>query len=281
MNQKPRTPQFVPLEPDEQVYAIKTWRYLRLAIVGIVIGLGAAVVYERVVTDRDCWQTSISAYYYTPAQAFFVGALVSIGVCLFCLRGNRDVEDTLLNLAGMCAPVVALVPTPDAGDCASIARTVTKPELNVNNNVTALLIVGLAAAITLGILSLVHKPRRSALIGFGTAVAIYLAAVVWFLAWPDGFVQNAHYTAAVLMFSCIVLVVWSTAIERRKKKGWSWVTKFYFAIGAAMVASVLLIGVAGKLGWHHWLLVLEISLIALFAAFWVNQTVDLWHRGVR
>jgi hypothetical protein len=180
----------------------------------------------------------------------------------------------------MCAPIVAFVPTPNAGDCASIARTVTKPELNVNNNVAALLIVGLAVAITLGILSLLDRPRRSALIGFAVAVTLYLATAVWFLGWPDGFVHNAHYTAAILMFACIILVVWSTALERRHTKGWGWVTRFYFAIGGAMVAAVLVIGVAGLVGWAHWLLVLEIALITLFAAFWVNQTVDLWHRGV-
>ena len=59
-----------------------------------------------------CWQSSISSYYYTPAQGILVGVLVAIGVCLICLRGASDGEDELLNLTGLCAPFVALVPSP-------------------------------------------------------------------------------------------------------------------------------------------------------------------------
>ena len=44
-------------------YAIKTWRYLRLAMVALVVGLLVAVVYECREVPRHCLQTSISAYY--------------------------------------------------------------------------------------------------------------------------------------------------------------------------------------------------------------------------
>src|SRR5205085_6408417 len=55
---------------------------------------------------------SISAYYYTPVRGMFAGALLAIGACLVCIRGSTTVEDILLNVAGMLAPVVALIPTP-------------------------------------------------------------------------------------------------------------------------------------------------------------------------
>ena len=89
-----------------------TWRYLRLAIVVMVVALGASVLYEHARTGTRCWQPSISSYYYTAAQSAVVGALVAIGVCLICLRGNTDWEDILLNVAGACAPVAALSPPP-------------------------------------------------------------------------------------------------------------------------------------------------------------------------
>src|SRR4051812_48137400 len=85
------------LEPPASE-AVKTWRYLRLAIVVVAVELAASVLYEHAQAPAECWQTSISAYYYTPAQGVLVGALVAIGVCLVSVKGNTDWEDILLNL---------------------------------------------------------------------------------------------------------------------------------------------------------------------------------------
>lgn len=58
----------------------------------LLVGLLTAVGYEMVRGgDIDCVQTSISAYYYTHAQAIFVGALIAIGTCLIG-RGPRKAE---------------------------------------------------------------------------------------------------------------------------------------------------------------------------------------------
>ena len=153
------------LIPQQQVYAIKTWRYLRLAMITLVVGLTAAVVYEVVRGGADCVQTSISAYYYTHAQAIFVGALVAIGACLVCLRGSSEIEDVLLNVAGMLAPVVALVPTPKVGDCASLPGVPKDPTPNIENNVTALLVMGLVAFVVLAGLSWRRRQPAPALVG--------------------------------------------------------------------------------------------------------------------
>src|SRR3954453_19642354 len=154
------------LTHEEQVNAIKTWRYLRLAMVVLVVGLAASIAYERAKVHPGCFQTSISAYYYTPVQGFFVGALVSIGVCLFCLKGSTDAEDILLNLAGMFAPVVALVPTPGPGACASVLGTTRDRDVNIANNVTALLVVGLIALVILAALAIHNLPPVPALVGY-------------------------------------------------------------------------------------------------------------------
>ena len=91
-------------------YAVRTWHYLRLALVALVLGLVAAVLYEH--AQVHCFQTSISAYWYTPARGYFVAMLLGMSVCLVCLRGSTEAEDILLNFAGMFAPVVAFAPTP-------------------------------------------------------------------------------------------------------------------------------------------------------------------------
>lgn len=55
----------------------------------------------------------------------------------------------------------------------------------------------------------------------------------------------------------------------------------YAAIAAAMVLAAIVIGIAGALGWDHWVLVLEATLISLFAVFWATRTKELWHDGLR
>ena len=57
----------------DDVPAVKTWRYLRVAMVVLAAGLAISIVYELGRRDFDCLQTSISAYYYTPVQGYFVG----------------------------------------------------------------------------------------------------------------------------------------------------------------------------------------------------------------
>lgn len=75
----------------EQDHAVVTWRYLRVAMVVLVLGLGVSIVIESVwEVDPTCWLTSISGYYWTPVHGYFAGALVSIGVCLAVPRGPRS-----------------------------------------------------------------------------------------------------------------------------------------------------------------------------------------------
>lgn len=49
--------------------AVKTYRYLRVAMIGMVVLLGAALLHEWWATGWRCLQPSVSAYYYTPPGA--------------------------------------------------------------------------------------------------------------------------------------------------------------------------------------------------------------------
>ena len=137
--------------PRPAVAAVKTYRYLRLAMVAMVLGLAVAVGHEVLRVEGNCWQTSLSGYYYTPVQNLFVGALVAIGVCLVSLKGNTDSEDVLLNFAGLCAPFVALVPIHDPSACGVVTDGLNR-DLNIANNVAALLAVFGAALVALAAL---------------------------------------------------------------------------------------------------------------------------------
>jgi len=90
----------------------KTYRYLRIGLLVSVLMLGASVVVERLMVD--CWQTSISGYYFTPVRAVFVSALVAVGLAMIAIKGQGK-EDLMLNIAGMLAPLVAFIPTRNIG----------------------------------------------------------------------------------------------------------------------------------------------------------------------
>jgi hypothetical protein len=269
------------MSAEEQDFAVKTWRYLRLAMVVLVVGLGASIAYER--WTADCTQTSISAYWYTPVQAYFVAAVVAIGVCLVCLRGSTDVEDILLNLAGMFAPVVAFVPTPNPSRCASKLEPAKISELSIENNVAALLIAGGFALAIFLLVTRLTRPAltKTALAGYVAAAATLVLATVVFLADQDWFVGHAHNVAAVVMFACILAAVCSNALGFGRAEARPRWQNPYGAIAVAMLVSAIGFGIAGWAGWRYWILAVEIALICLFAVFWIIQTVELWHRGLR
>ena len=275
------------LDHREQVYAIRTWRYLRLAMIVLVVGLGVSIGYERAKTHPGCFQRSISAYYYTPVHAVFVGALIAIGTCLVCLRGNTEIEDLLLNVSGMLAPVVALVPIADTGSCASVLGTAHDRNVNIANNVFALLGVGLVGVLILAVLLtrrlLAHlgRPSVTSLVGNGVGVALWVLTLVMFAAFRAVFTHIAHYAAAVTLFACILVVVIINAVEFKTKTGAQTLRNRYTVIAAAMVLATIGIGIAGLAGWTYWVLAIETALITLFAVFWTTQTQELWHDGLR
>lgn len=247
-------------------YAVKTYRYLRIAMIAVILMLLAAVVFEWHKTGWSCLQESISAYYFTPVQSVFVGALITIGVCMIALRGLDDVEDTLMNLCGMLAPVVALVPTPDPGGCRSMGAAVKAAPENIENNMIALFaagLVGLAATLV----TLLGDKKKAQKVGFGVAAAVFAVGAILFIADRDYFEKVAHYGAAIPLFALIIVVVFLSS-----RQGWR---RAYKTIGWLMVLSVVIfLGLARITHWAHWVLAVESALILLFAVFWGIQTAD-------
>jgi hypothetical protein len=269
--------------------SVKTWRYLRLSMVAVVAGLAAAVLYEHFqVKGRDCFQTSISAYYYTPARGVFVAALVSIGVAMVCLRGNTPGEDLLLNLGGMFAPVVAFVPTLDPGTCWSVKSATEARAANIANNLSALLIVGaLALAFALW-RAWREPPSRRGRIALALAIMVWAAALLVHDFAGAFFDRNGHGAAATAMFLCIIGVACINVREfkrlHRRRTYWNRYTPI--AAGMLVVLSAHLVTlivhwIAGGELWSHETIVVESLLLLLFAAFWVMQTWELWDDGLR
>lgn len=293
----------------DDVASRKTYRYLRIGIVAAVVLLGASVLLERGKVAAGCWQTSISAYYYTPARAVFVGALMAIGLSLIVIKGNTGLEDGFLNAAGMLAPIVALVPIGNPGTCWSIEPsplpTVRNPatndlelapwvERNIENNIEALLWAGgaslLTAAVIAGIAFAVGAqrgqspslsnawtgPDRGTFFSLLAVAGFLVVGAVLFATW-DRFEENAHGLAAYAMFGCLAAAAVVNALECRRF-GLRWYVWLYGLIAVLMGAAALLIIVPD---WDHKTLALEIVEIALFAGFWIVQTRELWHTTVR
>ena len=269
---------------------LKTYRYLRLAMVVLVVMLAVSIADEWWQTGRSCWQTSISAYYYTPARPVLVSTLVAIGVCLVVLKGNTEIEDALLNLAGMLAPVVAFVPVQGEGGCRSVPMLLQDTSAAVANNVTALFVAGAVGIAVLVVVAsrqpAVDDARKPRYVGVVLSAAVLVAGVVWFEADRSGFVSAAHYTAAIGLFVCIVAVVLINArafarARRTSSRRRAYLNR-YLGIAIVMVAGSAAMGLYALLfGWAHVLLWVEGLLIASFAVFWVSQTAELWNQGLR
>lgn len=273
--------------------AVKTYRYLRVAMIGMVVLLGAALLHEWWATGWRCLQPSVSAYYYTPARGVLVGSLVVVGVCLVVIKGNTVWEDILLNLGGAVTPLIALVPTPYPGPCRSVPMEVSDTPANVANNVSALLVLGLAGiVITIVVARRALRPgqRLEPAVRFGVLamVVLYVAVLIVFLAARSLFLDYAHYAAALVLFVCMVAVVTinAWAYGRQRAEGAvpspSDYANGYAAVAVVMVGSLLLmLGWRALFGWDHAVLWVEGVLVGCFAVFWALQTRELWGQGVR
>lgn len=284
--------------------ALKTYRYLRIGMIGAVLLLATSIVIESfdaenaVTGAKWCLQNSISAYYYTPVRAIFVGCMFLVGLSLIAYKGHDVGEDFLLNVAGMLAPVVAVVPTTAVGHCYSInpkPQPLTKDPLTgevslanwvlkiVDNNIDALFFVGFIAVI-LGFIiwqlnlrnprrrDEIHPHTRELLVG---TFVVLVAALSLKLFRRDFFLANAHGWSANLLFVFLWFAILANVRLHWKEEGRPWV-KQYLVVAALMVVGIPVSLLFGA----HKIFVLEAWEIMAFATYWILQTVENWDEEV-
>lgn len=253
---------------------VTTYRYVRFALLALLLAVAISVAAE---TARTGWQTSLSSYYYTAAGPVFIGALVAIGVCLIALRGYTDAEDVCLNLAGLSAPMVAFVPTPQAGHHPDVHAI-------VNNAATFLAVLAVGYVVIVLIVLRRHArgggwPTAWGGVGLASTALAWLVGVGWLSLDRHSFAAHAHALAAVFTFVPFAGVVvlntdWGVRVLARQANASR--TRFDAAYWL-VVAGMVLVGAAGAVLWH-WafdVLAVEAGLLTLFAIFWVLQTIDL------
>jgi hypothetical protein len=264
----------------------RTYRYVRLAIVGAVVLLLVSLI---AVSVADGPVTSVSALYYTPGRSIFVGSLFAIALALIALSGH-SLEQALLDLAALFAPVIAIVPTPVvSGDAPGLAVGCARPCVpsealpGIQNGMVSLAVVGVLGTALAIVLALVQRTASR-----GTVITLVVAAVVvvgmalWAVAGSASFVALAHLVATGAFFGIIALV--SAVTAARAAPPWRVVYRA-IAIGIGLVLALLLVVLVLRLAGVDLVaatgvplvLVGELAVVLLFAAFWIAQTVQSWN----
>jgi hypothetical protein len=268
--------------------ALDTYRYLRGGIPVMLVMLASALIIER--ARASCWQTSISAYYFTGVHAVFIGSICAIGTLLVVYKGSNDTEDVLLNLAGMLAFVVAFVPTTRpvllCGASALPVGTVTDNAVVAN---AWALVVALAVSRAASWWMYRRTGTGRGRSPLGTVAvwvqrAVLAVGLVTLILAPRWFVATAHGIAASAMFGAFIGTVFITAFITDKGEVQSTnpalYQRIYRFLGVVM-ALTLIAAVAVHFAldnFNHVVLVVEVVLIFLFGGYWVVQTVEKWNR---
>jgi hypothetical protein len=264
-----------------------TYRYLRGGMAVIIVMLGAAVIGDRLMAT--CWQTSISAYYFTTAHSIFIAALCALGVLFIVYKGSCDTEDVLLTLAGILAFIVAMVPTTRPGLLCAPYGLPADYEVKhaITNNVWGVVIALVTARVVSWRLHRRTKTTESrSVLGTLSICLLWLVMAVGFVAFiffPSPFDSNAHAISAIIMFLALIATVVTTAFlvsreDDTKAPHRRLSLLFYWGIAALMVATLIAVVVLHLTldRWSHWVIVSEIVLIAEFTVYWVVQTIELW-----
>ena len=270
--------------PPPTPITLAVYRDLRLGMVVILLMLAAAIVFEKI--SATCWQSELSAYFYTSAHSIFIAALLALGTLFLVYKGSSDTEDELLTLAGVCALIAAMVPM---GRPAKLCGPFDLPseykvEAVILPNVWAVvvaLVLGLLLALLQNCRSRTQRTRspggtRSRYF-FWLIMAFGLIALVFFPGW---FKANAHGIAGTLMLLAFIATAFCTAylvgseLEHRR-----FYQCFYWVIAVVMLTTLIAVVTVHLVhpSWDLWIIVIEVALILEFAAYWVVQTIDLWN----
>ena len=267
----------------------RTYRNLRIGIAATVVLIVVAVA---VAAAGVGLLPSISAYYYTPARNVFVGALIAAAIAIIALSG-RGLQRTVLDAAGLFAPLVALVPTPVrpgsipgfADGCAAGATCLPAAAVaDVEVGVATYLVVGFATVAIAAVVAAASRGRSLAadLPRLALACAVLVAVALAWLFARDAFLAGAHLAAAVAFFGLIAVAAVANAFGTPDTEPPpTWRAALYGVIAVAMAVDLaVIVGVvlAGETvgGALPPVLVGETVALLLFLAFWVLQSLEKW-----
>jgi len=261
----------------------RTYRYVRLAILGAVLSIAVALV---VVWVTEGPVMSLSGLFYTSGRTAFTGALVAVALALVALSGH-SVEQILLDVAALFAPLIAVIPTPiAAGDvpgegCRGAVPCVPEEYLpDVTTGIITFAVIAIVGAVCALILARVQQTLSpGVIIGVVAALVVSVAMLVWLLVWPDSLLHLGHLVATGAFFGIMAAIAVVSAVASRRP--WR---RVYVIVAVGMAASLLYLAVTGvlrlagvDLSGRPFTLFGEIGVIGFFAVFWIAQTVQKWN----
>lgn len=275
----------------------KTHRYLRLSLVLLVVTLLLSVLIQTVVSEWEPLEVgwnllpSISHYYFTPARNVFVGTLVAASVVLLALSG-RGRATTLLDIAAIFAPLIALVPTgiPCGGSTVCVpAESMDDVRVGVATYVIVVIVVVVTMAVIRKAKGIANPGARLVSIvalvtGGGLAILAFVPGLndeFPFNLWPIG---SIHFAVTLLFFGAFAAVPILHARERsdpgevaptpRHATIYRWVTWLMMADLVVLIVAPFVHGVTGG---FPLVLIGETIALGLFAWFWWVQTFQRWN----
>ncbi|WP_091703162.1 hypothetical protein [Microbacterium sp. cf046] len=292
------------LSEDPRLTPRRTYRYLRLVMIGAVAAIFLAVGLT--------WQEyhhlipTISHFFYTPAGVVFVGSLIAAAAAMLALSGD-GVQQVLLDIAAMLVPIIALVPTNADNKILENLRQNVCPdgrEVCVPSPFDGYATIGMTVwliavpTVLLIALAIGIADRRSSgrfttqfLWTQGLCWAVWIAVFTWFMWFREAFFAAGHYISAVAFFIVVTLVaLWQAILgplQTRQEiangekptplqRGLPWVYWFIAALlvgvlfmGAAIFTGLIKPGPDGMFWVEAW------GLIG-FGVFWLIQTFQKW-----
>jgi hypothetical protein len=282
----------------------QTYFGLRYGMVALSAMLYAGVVFQWLA--QHCSQGSISAYYFTPVRPVLIAALSAIGVGLIIYRGNTHRENSILDIAGFLAIIVAFVPTrtPDPNTGCDVSDNLLPPELEANlgtstaarieaayvdrldsdvmvaigNSIVALFVAGFLGIFLGKMIQPTSSPakpppfdaRRSAATGLAVVVLLVAGFVLYLTLDRETFRLVAHPLAAILFFFLILVIIFMNW------RGANTSSRYRILYLSTLIVTVALMIVVALLrdviAWAFWL---ETVGIAGFATFWLMQSREL------
>ncbi len=292
------------LSEDPTTTPRRTYRYLRLVMIGAVATIFLAVG----LTWREYHDLipTISHFFYTPAGVVFVGSLIAAAAAMVALSGD-GVQQVLLDVAAMLAPIIALVPTNADNTMLKNLRQNLCPDgaavcvpspfdgyATIGMTVWCVVVpTVLLIALGIGIADRRSSGKFTAQFFWTQALcwAVWIAVFTWFIWFRDAFFTAGHYMSAVAFFVVVTLVaLWQAILgplqtrreiangdqPTRLQRSLPWVYWFIAAlligvqlIGGAIFAGMIKPGPDGVFWVEAW------GLIG-FGVFWLVQTLQKW-----
>lgn len=260
----------------------RTYRYVRLTILAATLLLAVAVTVQAIASGP---LPSLSAAYYTPAGPMFIAGLFVVAAAFVALSGH-SLEQGLLDVAAVLALVIAVVPTTVEDDvCGAAARCVPPAVVPtvVNNGiaVASVILVGVVAGVVLSTVQ--GTVSRGVAATAAAVVVVVLGLGAWALVAPTPFLATAHNVAAVGFFLLIgavaAIAAWRPQRAPERFRPAYAAVAIGILIALAGLAATLVLALRGVDVTRPvpWVFLGEAAALALFAVFWLLQTVELWN----